>query len=600
MLEKQNEQSHNSKFESLEATAQLVPKYPQPKILLLDMQEETKTLLKAAGYQITVGSFGVPYKVAQCDDLAPVITNDDLPWNFAEQEIVVIDLLPNTIADKPIGEKRTSPGSHDWWASCNQGVIDPRPCSMATEQESFDRILSHGGVFIVFASARMSQELALGYIKYRSFVKERDISYNNWSFLSILDSVIHTNFDSGQEISVVVEDPTFNKLLAEHTKEAKFICTLNPPYQKEKFWFTIAEDKYGSPVSAAILPPDAKKGGIFIFPRLNDEPHFLIRFFNEVLPNLCPHLFTYAEGSCWVQQPEYEIPKILELQNEIEIIQEETSKEIAILQKGIEAERAARNYLHSLIKDTGNPLVVAVKKTLEILGFHSVINVDEEMKSCDNTGFKNEDLRIEDDSPVLLVEVKGISGLPKDAAALQVGKYIAPRMRQWNRTDIQGLAIINHQRNLPGLDRDNKAPFREDILTNAQEQDFGLLTTWDLFRLVRSYLNNGWQHEQVKTLFYQSGQIEPVPIHYEFVGIVEHFWEKAEAIGVQIEAAELKQGDRIAFELPIEFEEQNVESLQVDKQQREKAEIGMLAGIKTKFTKERVKKGVRVFRLKTT
>lgn len=189
MLEKQNEQSHNSNFESLEATAQLVPKYPQPKILLLDMQEETETILKAAGYQITVGSFGVPYKVNQCDGLAPVITNDNLPWNLAEQEIIVIDLLPNTIADKPIGKKHTSPGSYDWWASCNQGVIDPRPRSMAINQKVFDRILSHGGVFIVFAAARKSQELAGGSIKYGGFRKECDISSNNWSFLSILNSV---------------------------------------------------------------------------------------------------------------------------------------------------------------------------------------------------------------------------------------------------------------------------------------------------------------------------------------------------------------------------------------------------------------------------
>ena len=193
--------------------------------------------------------------------------------------------------------------------------------------------------------------------------------------------------------------------------------------------------------------------------------------------------------------------------------------------------------------------------------------MDEEKISSGTNCFKDEDLRILDNLPILLVEVKGISGLPKDAAALQVGKYIAPRMKEWKHTDVQGLAIINHQKNLPGLDRDNKIPFREDIVTNAQEQGFGLLTTWDLFRLVRSYLKNGWQHEQVKTLFYQSGRTEPVPNHYEFVGIVEHFWEKAEAIGVRIEAAELKQGDRIAFELPVEFEEQNVEFLQVDKQQ---------------------------------
>lgn len=81
------------------------------------------------------------------------------------------------------------------------------------------------------------------------------------------------------------------------------------------------------------------------------------------------------------------------------------------------------------------------------------------MEKTGDTSPKREDLRIYDDSPILLVEIKGISGFPRDAAALQVAKYLAPRMREWQRTDIQGLSIINHQRNLPGLDRDNKTPF---------------------------------------------------------------------------------------------------------------------------------------------
>ena len=84
-------------------------------------------------------------------------------------------------------------------------------------------------------------------------------------------------------------------------------------------------------------------------------------------------------------------------------------------------------------------------------------------------------------------------------------------MKEWHRTDVQGLAVINHQRNLRPLDREHKAPFREDVLTNAQEQGFGLLTTWDLFRLARSYLKLGWKHEHIQALFYQNGRIEPSP-----------------------------------------------------------------------------------------
>jgi hypothetical protein len=147
------------------------------------------------------------------------------------------------------------------------------------------------------------------------------------------------------------------------------------------------------------------------------------------------------------------------------------------------------------------------------------------------------------------------------------------------------------------LDRDNKAPFREDVLTNAEEQAFGLLTTWDLFRLVRSYLKLQWKNQYIKDLFYLSGRIEPIPKHYEFIGVVEHFWQKAGAVGMRIEASMLRLGDRIAFELPVEFEEQRVESLQVDKNPVSQAETGMLAGIQTLLHKEHLKKGTRVFRL---
>jgi hypothetical protein len=64
-------------------------------------------------------------------------------------------------------------------------------------------------------------------------------------------------------------------------------------------------------------------------------------------------------------------------------------------------------------------------------------------------------------------------------------------MREWKRTDIRGLAIRNHQRNLPALERENRYTFSGDVIANAEEQDFGLLIAWDLFRLLRSYFKNG-------------------------------------------------------------------------------------------------------------
>ncbi|MEQ9623157.1 hypothetical protein [Coleofasciculus chthonoplastes] len=600
MSEDKNEQYHDQKSKFAESIAEPVLKYPQPKILLLDMEEEAEKRLKAVGYHVTVGSFGRPYKVDKSDNVQPIITNEHLPWNLSEQEIVVIDLLPNELLDQVQGEKHTSPGENDWWASCSEGVIDPRPRSMLIKQKSFDRILEHGGVFIIFADIRRQQKQFWGHIiNYGTFIEEEKLPFDNWCFLSILDPRnLDIKVDLGQEISVAIEFAPLSSTLREHTEDAKFFCTLEPKYQLQESWLPLAKNKYGSTVAATICTnSNESKGWIFILPHPKDKPSFLVRFLNEVLPSLLPNLFPYTEGSHWVQKPDYEFPKVLELKSRIQEIQDEARKQILKLEEAIEQERMEMAYLHDLIKETGTPLVNAVKKTLKVLGFQSVKDVDEEMEKTGQTYGKCEDLQIHETSPVLLVEVKGISGLPTDADSFQVTKHIVIRMKEWDRTDVAGLTIFNHQKNLPPLDRENHNTFRQTILDNAEGLGFGLLTTWDLFRLTRNYLKHGWTHEQVRDVFYRHGHIEPIPTHYEFIGVIEHFWEKAEAVGVRIQSSLLQQGDWIAFEFSVEFEEQEVVSLQEDRKPVQQVSIEGLAGIKTHFTKDKMKKNVRVFRL---
>jgi hypothetical protein len=195
------------------------------------------------------------------------------------------------------------------------------------------------------------------------------------------------------------------------------------------------------------------------------------------------------------------------------------------------------------------------------------------------------------------VEVKGLSELPRDRDVLQAGKYVAPRMREWDRTDVQSIAIVNHQRHLPALERDNDGVFRDDVLINAQEQGFGLMTTWDLFRLTRSFQKLKWDSRHVKPLFYMTGRIQPVPLHYEFAGVLECFWERPGVVGIRIEEGVLQRGERIAFEFSVEFEEQQVVSMEVDRTAVTQAKVGELVGVKTHLTKQQAQKGARVFRV---
>jgi hypothetical protein len=573
-----------------------VPKYQKPKILLIDVETTAKDALQAEGYNVSSGSFGLPYKVPVSDSPVPVIPNGKLEY-FAEQEIVVVDLVPARILDEPVGEKVTSAGTMDVWASSSPGVIDPRPRLMEKVRRDAERILANGGLFVLFAAAQRRQNQFIGQTEgYLRPVRYADYPFDNWSFLPIL-SDLNVRDDEGREISVTVEpSKPLGRLLANHAKAVEFRCTVNPQPSIEEAWITLAKNKYGEPVAGAIGTMQGG-GGVLIFPQVKDKARFLVELLKDEVPDFMPHLFPHAEGARWVRRPEYEIPEIQALKDEADEIREEAQRKIAEREEIIEAKRAETSYMHDLLGGTDRQLVLAVKRALEVMGFESVVDVDEEMDAAGDRGPRREDLQIHDDSPILLVEVRGISGMPSDEDSLASSKYLAPRMKKWVRTDVKGLSIINHQRHVPALDRDNENSFREDVLTTAGQQDIGLMTAWDLYRLLRSCLKNSWQPEHVKPLFYKSGRISPVPEHYEFVGITERFIERLGVIGVRIVTEKIEQGDRIAFELPVEFQEQNIESLQVDGEPVDKAEESLLAGIKTSLAKEQARKGIRVFRL---
>jgi len=138
------------------------PKYLKPKILLIDIKDDSEAVLRNSGFNVSSGTFGTPYRVKKSDSYQAIIPNAHLR-DCEEQEIVILDLVARKALDGPIGEKVTSEGENDWWGKCSMGVIDPRPRIMALHQISFDRILAHGGVFVVLADERERQQMLLGY-----------------------------------------------------------------------------------------------------------------------------------------------------------------------------------------------------------------------------------------------------------------------------------------------------------------------------------------------------------------------------------------------------------------------------------------------------
>jgi len=488
-----------------------------PRVLLIDDQSRVESALTELGCKVLHGEFGLPYQVTVTDFYGPVIPHDRLPPHYSDSDIAIINLHPLSALNGPQGEKLTSNGEPDWWARQSRGLIDPRPRTMRRHQANFSRIYQHGGGFVVFADSEFIQDYKLGTYQNNRFVAQEDIDANNRSFLPILESGIglpHT--DGGTDIRPAPSIPKELQAIIPHLIEGTYNFTIVISPALAERWIPLATTKYGDVIAGAIKPvKGTTEGWIFILPQVNKKAPLISELMRSVLPELLPHLFPNYEGGRWIEEAPYELPKITDLHRQIDTIRREAEARLTALEKAIADERQMHGYLHDLLRATDDVLVMAVKQALEQLGFTSIVDVDPLLAETGKR-VRREDLRFSIDEMTVLTEVKGIGGIPTENDVLQVGTYLAPRMREFGHTNLRGLSIVNHQRHIPPLTRVNEQVFTADTLTNAEERSISLITTWDLYRLVRSFEKNGWTHEQVRPLFRRNGRIEPVPAHYKY------------------------------------------------------------------------------------
>jgi hypothetical protein len=567
-------------------------KYQKPKILLIDLPDTALDSLRSAGFNASAGTFGSPYKVELGDGYQPVIHKAYLP-NYTEQEIIIIDLTPPETIDRPEGEKITSEGENDWWAKCSRGEIDPRPRVMSMVQNAFDRIFDHGGLFVIFAQPRLYQKFVWAHVLGMLEV-DREIHADNWSFLSIL-SYLKIESDVGEEISVPEYDSQLFRFLRKTVRDARYTAIFNPTPRIEKNWIPILSNKFERCVGGLVKPKDSK-GRVLILPQISKKSEAIVTLLREILPDISPHLFPHIEGSRWVERDEYELDSVLKYKAEKIEVRQRAKRELEELDKKISEERDKLGFLHGIITKTGTgtDLVEGVKSCLEFIGFEQVIDVDKQIREQDTKAPMQEDLQVHDKSPTLLIEIKGISGLPHEEDTMQVVKYIHRRMKEWNRVDVRGVSIINHQHNIPALERNNQNVFTEQQIGDAENHDIAILTTWDLFLLIRGMMKWGWNPKAIQELFYKSGRMSRLPTIYKPIGEIVEYWEKIGVVGVQISENKLHKGQRIGYVIPEGYLEEEVLSLQVENQDVEEVFPGQLAGIKTKYPKRFLRKGTTV------
>ncbi|MFC1718071.1 hypothetical protein ACFL6S_30700 [Candidatus Poribacteria bacterium] len=393
--------------------------------------------------------------------------------------------------------------------------------------------------------------------------------------------------------------PQITRFLENSIKGSRYTATFERGYSlDEGSWLPILESKFGNCVGGLIVlePP---KGFIIILPQIRGKEEAILTLLREVLPDIAPHLFPHVEGAKWVERPEYELTSILNHKKEKDELEQRLRAGLEELDKRIGEERERSGFLHGIITKTGYNLVLDVKSCLEFIGFEKVIDVDEQMSDQEDPR-PQEDLQILDRSPALLLEIKGISGLPDESDVNQVIKYVSRRMKDWDTRDVHGVSIINHERHLPALERNNKNVFTRAQIRDAENQEITLLTTWDLFLLVRGKLRWGWDAEAIKQLFYESGRISSAPTIYKPIGKIAKYWPEAEVISVEMSKNidhELQKGDRIGYVTSTGYLEEEASSLQIGNEPVERASSGQKVGIKTEYPRDLLRKGMIVYKV---
>lgn len=582
--------SKNSKIvesEIINETITSTVKYDKPKILLIDVESSALTTLIETGFNVKEGTFGQPYKVERGSNYSPLISKPLLP-NCAEQEIVIVD-LHYKLANRPNGEKSRPDGEPDLWGKCDHGSIDPRVIATVNFKNDFDRILNAGGVVVVFAKNKTPGSIKIASMVYRGLEVDQSIHQSEWSFISELSDmqVFATN---GEEMYVVNPNSSIGRLLKSHLPDSSYDCTLEGGYRKNNPWSALVKNKFNQDV--ALFRP-CSSGFVIVLPQLKNKTGFLKSLLTDVLPEIAPHLFPGIEQGRWTHLPDYELPEVVLLHDQCSQLDAKFQADLAALKKQELEVRNQDGWMHDLLTQTGDPLVAAVKMGLKTLGFKNVIDMDEVRDKEGKS--RREDLQIQDVSPTLVVDIKGIANFPGDEDVLQANKHATLLMREQNRTNIFGLSLINHQRHIPPLQRDNKMPFRSELIQVALESELGVLTAWDFYRLVRNARLNQWKFEHVYPVLYKHGRVEIIPVHYQYLGKVVKVW--TDNFGIDIESVTVAVGERIAIEFSVLYEEADVTELMVKDIKVNHANVGDKTGIPWPTTMTKLRVGLRVFKV---
>ena len=545
-------------------------------VCCLDLTQECVDYIKSLDLNVYEGSLGSVFSINWGHNIyrgtKPVLVDINIPVNLHEYHVFIHDMenphvkgyknAEHHIKEINNGESRL--------IECRYPVntLDLRPFGTYRLASRFEEISGERRIEILFVGSEMVVDFYSNVINGNDSRNIGEISnIENWHLVSGKEKL-------GQRVKL--EDNNLSKRLFDgrlnNTKYHRVFYlptkVVDEKHVTDAHFVSLLSNESGECVSYVYYYSDDYVK--IVLPQVEDKVGLLKELFENCLFKMFSNYFPDVEARNWIYSEAYLLPDEKEIEHRIENKRKEYEKAIADLEEQAKTIREEKGHLKRLLTESGSTLVTAVKSLLEWLGFENVIDKDDTLKGDE---LKEEDLCFEYEGNHIYMEVKGINGTSTDAECSQVDKVVNRRMRELKTTDVHGVYVVNHQKNIEPLKRQTP-PFNETQIKDAENQSRTLVYTVQLFSLYFDIENGYITKEQARKALLKPG-LAQFHSHMHSLGVPYSYYKDDTIICLDLHDVQICVGDTLYFEDALQrLVGRKVVSIEQEKNSFDKAENG--------------------------
>lgn len=553
--------------------------HQHPMICLFDFNEEVKKELERLRFNCITASFGTNIQVNNKQYEEKLLKlNHDYPSNLHEFDIIMFDMTRSNIEnfDQNIHNLKDTKGAraHALLSRYPEQVFDPRPLSINIISDEIKELIKKKSIVIAFCRNENKAEYEFVEITSNGAEVTGKHSYSNFNFYN--DVTNHFN-KYGKKSLIPKEKSKLSPLLEKHLSGIEYGTVFFHPqtwqdgkYKNEKNFMPLLLNEREEIISYVHF---IEESIIFVFPDVKEKTAFVSELLKTYLPDIMPDIFPFHGEFGWLNNGEYLLPEESELLLQKKDIEEKYIKDINKIEESISQLKIKYGFLNDLVSESGDKLVKAVEYYMQWLGFESVVNLDDT-----NPDILEEDLQIDCGDRFLVIEIKGLGGTSTDKDCNQISKIRYRRAEQRGKFDVFGLYIVNHQRYMPPKSRSNP-PFSENQIKDANLDNRGLLTTYNLYKAYFLIEEDILKKEFVREELFKTGLISLIPKHLKSLGIPTEYFMDGHVAIVNLDGISLSKGDTVIVKKQDEYFKVIIESLMLNDDEVDSANAGEI-GIK--------------------